>query len=87
MLTIREGFPGWNFCNAFMGNKGLGEMLLNHPKVRYHICGHTHDQKVLRKGSLTSINPGSTYDEKRFLSFVIPEDGSTASIEFGGVEV
>jgi predicted phosphodiesterase len=87
MLTMREEFPGWNFCNAFMGSSSLGEMLLNHPKVRYHICGHTHDQKVFRKGSLISINPGSTYDEKRFLSFVIPEDGSNASLEFGGLEV
>jgi Icc-related predicted phosphoesterase len=70
-----------------MGSKRLGEMLHNHPKVRYHICGHTHDQKVVRKGSLISINPGSTYYEKRFLSFVIPEDGSNASLEFGGLEV
>jgi Icc-related predicted phosphoesterase len=87
MLTTREGFPGWNFCNAFMGSKRLGKMLLNHPKVRYHICGHTHDEKVVRKGSLISINPGSTYDEKKFVSLVIPKDGSTASIEFCGVEV
>jgi Icc-related predicted phosphoesterase len=84
MLTVREEFPGWNFCNAFMGSRMLGEMLINHPKVRYHICGHTHEQKVVRKGSLISINPGSTYDEKRFVSFVIAEDGSDASIEFGG---
>jgi len=87
MLTMRKEFPGWNFCNAFMGSKRLGEMLLNHPKVRYHICGHTHDQIVVRKGSLISINPGSTYDEKKFVSLVIHKDGSTASIEFGGVEV
>jgi predicted phosphodiesterase len=87
MLTMREEFPGWNFCNAFMGSKRLGEMLLNHPKVRYHICGHTHDQKVVRKRALVSINPGSTYDEKRFVSLVIPEDGSNASLEFGGLEV
>ena len=87
MLTEREEFPGWNFCNAFMGSNRLGEMLLNHPKVRYHICGHTHDQKVVRKGSLISINPGSTYVEKKFVSLVIRKDGSTASIEFGSVEV
>ncbi|MGC9975962.1 MAG: metallophosphoesterase [Syntrophales bacterium] len=87
MLTMREGFPGLNFCNAYMGSSRLGEMLLNHSKVRYHICGHTHDQKVVRKGSLTSINPGSTYDEKKYVSLVFHEDGSNASIEFGGVEV
>jgi Icc-related predicted phosphoesterase len=87
MLTMREGFPGWNFCNAFMGSKRLGEMLLNHPKVKYHICGHTHDHKVVRKGPLISINPGSTYDEKKFVSLVIHKDCTTASIEFGNVEV
>jgi len=87
MLTMREGFPGWNFCNAYMGSKRLGDMLLNHPKVKYHICGHTHDHKVVRKGSLISINLGSTYDEKKFVSLVIHKDGTAASIEFGDVEV
>ncbi len=87
MLTTREEFPGWNFCNAFMGSRGLGDMLLQHPKVRYHICGHTHDQKVVKKGHLVSINPGSTYDEKKFMSLVVNEDSSIQSIKFGGVEV
>jgi len=87
MLTLREGFPGWNFCNAYMGSKRLGEMLLNHPKVKYHICGHTHEQKVVRKGELTSINPGSSYDEKKFVSLVIHKDDTSAQIEFGGAEV
>ena len=86
MLTAREEFPGWNFCNAFMGNRGLGDMLLRHPKVRYHICGHTHDRKVVKKGHLVSINPGSTYDEKKFLSLVVTADSSVQSIEFGSIE-
>jgi len=86
MLTTREEFPGWNFCNAFMGSRRLGEMLLRHPKIRYHICGHTHDQKVVKKGHLVSINPGSTYDEKKFLSLVVTEDSSVRSIKLGGVE-
>ncbi len=87
MLTTREDFPGWNFCNAFMGSSRLGEMLLRHPKVRCHICGHTHDQKVVNKNHLVSVNPGSTYDEKKFLSLVISEDGSVQSIKSGGMEV
>jgi predicted phosphodiesterase len=86
MLTMREDFPGWNFCNAFMGSRGLGDMLLRHPKVRYHICGHTHDQKVVKKGHLISINPGSTYDEKKFLSLVVTADSLVPSIEFGSIE-
>lgn len=71
MLTTREEFPGWNFCNAFMGSTLLGEMLLRHPKVRYHISGHIHDQKIVKKGHLVSLNPGSTYDEKKYLTLVI----------------
>jgi predicted phosphodiesterase len=71
MLTSWENFPGLNFCSAYMGSRKLGEMLLRHPKVGYHICGHTHIRQELRKGSLTSINPGSTYDEKRFDSITI----------------
>jgi predicted phosphodiesterase len=71
MLTTREEFPGWNFCNAFMGSAMLGEMLLMHPKVRYHISGHIHDQKTVKKEHLVSINPGSTYDEKKYISLVI----------------
>jgi Icc-related predicted phosphoesterase len=71
MLTTREEFPGWNFCNAFMGSTLLGEMLLRHPKVRYHISGHIHDQKMVKKEHLVSINPGSTYDEKKYIALVI----------------
>jgi predicted phosphodiesterase len=71
MLSIQEDFPGLNFCNAFMGNRGLGDMLLRHPKVGYHVCGHTHFTKVVEKEHLISVNPGSTYDEKKFLPVTI----------------
>ncbi len=87
MLTTRKEFPGLNFCNAYMGSRRLGEMLLDHPKVRYHICGHTHDQKLVRKRSLTSINPGSSYNEKKYVSLVFHKNRSDVSIEFGGEEV
>lgn len=71
MLTTREEFPGWNFCNAFMGSVSLGEMLLRHPQVRYHISGHIHDQKIVKKEHLVSINPGSTYEEKKYSILMI----------------
>jgi len=73
MLTLSEDFPGLNFCNAFMGSRRLGDTLLRHPKVKHHICGHTHFQKVVKKEHLISMNPGSTYDEKKFLSLTIPK--------------
>lgn len=71
MLSYWKDFPGFNFCNAFMGNCGLGDMLLRHPKVRYHICGHIHDRKIVNKGHLISVNPGSTYEEKKYISLVV----------------
>lgn len=87
MMNTREDFPGRNFCNAFMGSSRLGDMLLRHPKVRYHICGHTHDQKIVKKDHLVSINPGSSYDEKKFLSLVVTEHSSVQPIKFGSTEV
>jgi predicted phosphodiesterase len=71
MLSYWKDFPGFNFCNAFMGSKGLGDMLLLHPKVKCHICGHTHDRKIVEKEHLLVLNPGSTYDEKKYISFVV----------------
>jgi predicted phosphodiesterase len=76
MLAFSEDFPGLNFCNAFMGNRRLGDMLLRHPKVRYHICGHTHARKELKQEHLISINPGSTYDEKKFQVLTIDRSGT-----------
>ena len=65
MLTWKPDDPTWTFCNAYMGSTELGALLLRHPKVRYHLCGHTHEAGVVQKGHLTSINVGSTYARKR----------------------
>ncbi len=72
MLSYWKDFPGFNFCNAFMGSRGLGDLLLRHPKVKYHICGHIHDRKIVTEGHLISVNPGSTYEEKKYISIEIP---------------
>jgi len=66
MLTDKPGDKLWAFTNAFMGSKKLGEMLLNHPKVNYHICGHNHHPCRIKKGRLEAINPGSSYSIKRY---------------------
>lgn len=65
MLTSKPDDPTWTFCNAYMGSTELGALLLRHPKIRHHLCGHTHEARVVRKGHLTSINIGSTYAWKR----------------------
>jgi len=56
------------FGNAFMGSERLGATLLEHEKVRYHICGHTHSPARHRHGHIDCINVGSTYAEKRFVT-------------------
>jgi putative phosphoesterase len=66
MVIRKDTNPAWSFGNAFMGSKLIGEMLLKHPKVKYHICGHIHARSEVKKGSLVSINPGSDYQIKRF---------------------
>ena len=71
MLTDKPEDKLWAFTNAFMGSKKLGEMLLKHPKVKYHICGHSHHPCRIKKGHLESINPGSTYTKKRYTTLKI----------------
>jgi Icc-related predicted phosphoesterase len=64
MLIRKEKNDRWNFCNAFMGSKWLGEMLLKHEKVKYHICGHTHTKKLVKKEHITCVNPGTLLNFK-----------------------
>jgi len=59
----------YNFIRAFMGSRKLGDMLQQHSMLRYHVCGHTHRYARTQAGALTSINPGSTYQKKRFVLF------------------
>ena len=66
MLREKPGDDLWAFAHAYMGSTKLGEMLLKHPKVKYHICGHSHHACRFKKSHLESINPGSTYSYKRY---------------------
>ncbi len=61
----------WNFTTAFMGTDKLGEMLLKYSKVKYHVCGHTHYPSKVEKNGLVSINTGSSYRKKRYITIVI----------------
>ncbi len=67
MILTKENDTGWNFNNAFQGAKSLGEMLLKHPKIKCHICGHTHSKSQIKICNLLSLNPGSTYQKKRYI--------------------
>lgn len=58
--------PNWAFAAGFLGSELLGETLLEFPKVRHVLCGHSHRRKTCRKNGLTCTSIGSTYREKQF---------------------
>ncbi len=65
MVLRKAEPPGWNFCAAFLGSRALGELLAADPRVRYHLCGHTHTASTVTRGGLCAVNIGSTYRRKR----------------------
>ena len=71
MIRQKKNRDVWNFTNAFMGTEKLGEMLLKYSKVKYHVCGHAHYPSKVEKNGLVSINTGSSYRKKRYITIVI----------------
>jgi len=58
--------PGWAFASAFLGSEQFGEVMLNHPKVRYAFCAHSHKPDRIERRHLECINVGCTYLAKRY---------------------
>lgn len=56
-LTKRD--EKWNYCNAYMGSKRLGELFASYKNIEYIIFGHTHQrwgEKII-KGKKVLCNP------------------------------
>ena len=51
----QKDHPGWRFCQAFIGHRGLGEVLRSDPRVELAIAGHTHRRSDLRIGGLRAL--------------------------------
>jgi len=50
-FTVPVPDPTWDYFNAFLGSRSLGELLLRHSRVKYSVCGHVHYRKqVIRDG-------------------------------------
>ncbi len=58
--------PSWAFASAFLGSELFGEILLDHPQVRYVVCGHSHKPDRLQYAHVECINVGSTYMAKHY---------------------
>lgn len=40
-ITVKGSYE-WNFCNAYMGSKKLGELIDSYPNISTVVFGHTH---------------------------------------------
>jgi Icc-related predicted phosphoesterase len=65
-VVPRTTHPSWAFAGAYMGSERFGEVILEHPKVQYAFCGHSHRGMGIRKKHVTCLNVGCTYQEKRY---------------------
>jgi len=58
--------PSWAFASAYLGSELFGQMMLQHPKIAYTLCGHSHKPDRLTRDHIECINIGSTYLAKRY---------------------
>jgi len=49
LLIHRFYDRGWEFCNAFMGTRALGELFDTRPSIRLAVAGHTHTPRELER--------------------------------------
>ena len=43
-IKVSHTNDDWNFCNAYMGSRKLGELIKHHPNIDWCIFGHTHQR-------------------------------------------
>lgn len=63
--------PTFRFARAFMGSELFGRAILDQPKCRLALCGHTHRQEEVAVSQVSCVSIGSTYRHKRFISLDI----------------
>ncbi|MFH1421126.1 MAG: metallophosphoesterase [Planctomycetota bacterium] len=55
-MMIRKNRVDWDFNNAFVGSRKLGEVLLSCPKISLAICGHTHHPGIYYNRHIACYN-------------------------------
>ena len=58
--------PGWAFARAFLGTELFGDVMFDHPKIRYAFCGHSHKGDRIQRRHIECVNVGCTYRTKRY---------------------
>jgi putative phosphoesterase len=54
-FTVPVPDETWDYFNAFLGSREIGEMLFRHPNVKYAVSGHVHYRKEAVKNGQTFI--------------------------------
>ncbi|MDC7225765.1 MAG: metallophosphoesterase [Spirochaetales bacterium] len=51
-FTVPVPDETWDYFNAFLGSRRLGELLMSSGRVKYSICGHVHYRKHVVKNGI-----------------------------------
>jgi predicted phosphohydrolase len=70
-MVERKKLVSLAFCNAFMGSKKTGDLIMRHEKVTHLLCGHSHSQGEYRNGSVLCLKVGASYRKKTFATLDI----------------
>jgi putative phosphoesterase len=54
-FTVPVPNETWDYFNAFLGSRALGDFLLSRPEVKYSVSGHVHYRKQVEKAGKTFI--------------------------------
>ena len=54
-FTVPVPDETWDYFNAFLGSRSLGDMLKAEPRVRYSVSGHVHYRKTVENAGETFI--------------------------------
>lgn len=54
-FTVPVPHETWDYFNAFLGSRGLGELLMSRDSVKYSVSGHVHYRKQVEKEGTTFI--------------------------------
>jgi len=52
-FTVPVPNDTWDYFNAFLGSRSLGDMLMVNDRVKYSVCGHVHYRKEVVKKDKT----------------------------------
>ena len=54
-FTVPVPNETWDYFNAFLGSRSLGELIMSQSNVRYAVSGHVHYRKTIEKNNIEFI--------------------------------